>query len=79
MLKVPLTDGGLLVIENEIRSVLAQAEANTLIDSGWSVATPPVASIPENLRAQRAAGVFVVRARLAGAIRFADIEVYLSV
>lgn len=79
MLKVPFTDSGLLVIENEIRSVLAQAQANTLIDAGWTVATPPVMSIPETMRAQRAAGVFVIRARLAGAVRFVDVEIYLSV
>ena len=79
MLKVPMTDFGLLIIENEIRSVLAQAQANTLIDAGWTVATPPVMSIPETMRAQRAAGVFVIRARLAGAVRFTDVEIYLSV
>lgn len=79
MLKVPMTDAGLLIIENEIRSVLAQAEANTLIDGGWSVSTPPIMSIPETMRAQRAAGVFVIRARLAGAVRSVDIEIYLSV
>jgi len=79
MLKVPMTDAGLLIVENEIRSVLAQAQANTLVDGGWTVATPPVDSIPENLRAQRAAGVFVIRARLAGAVRFAEVNIFLSV
>lgn len=79
VLKIPINDKGLLMIENEIRSVLSQAEANNLIDRGWTVATPPVLSIPENLRAQRAAGVFVIRARLAGAVRFVDLEVFLSV
>lgn len=79
VLKIPMTDPGLLIVENEIRSVMAQAQANNLIDRGWTVSTPPVSSIPENLRAQRAAGVFVIRARLAGAVRFVDLEVYLSV
>lgn len=79
VLKIPMTDAGLLIVENEIRSVLSQAQANNLLDRGWTVQTPPVASIPENLRAQRAAGVFVIRARLAGAVRFVDIEFYLSV
>lgn len=79
VLKIPMTDAGLLIVENEIRSVLSQAQANNLIDRGWTVNTPPVASIPETLRAQRAAGVFVIRARLAGAVRFVDIEFYLSV
>lgn len=78
-LKIPMTDSGLLVVENEIRGVLSQAQANGLIDQGWRVTTPSVLSIPENLRAQRAAGVFVIRARLQGAVRFVDIEFYLSV
>ena len=79
VLKIPVTDAGLLIIENEIRSVLALAQSNNLIDVGWTVQTPPVLSIPPTLRAQRAAGVFVIKARLAGAVRFVDIEFYLSV
>lgn len=78
-LKVPFTDAGLLMIENEIRSVMTLAQSNGLIDVGWTVETPPVLSIPANLRAQRAAGVFVVRARLQGAVESVDIEVFLSV
>lgn len=78
-LKIPMTDSGLVIVENEIRSVLSLAESNGLIDRGWSVVTPPVLSIPETLRAQRAAGVFVIRARLQGSVRFVDIEFFLSV
>lgn len=78
-LKIPMTDPGLLIVENEIRSVLSLAESNGLIDRGWTVETPPVLSIPANLRAQRAAGVFVIRARLQGSVRFVDLEVFLSV
>lgn len=78
-LKIPMTNPGLLIVENEIRSVLAQAESNGLIDRGWQVSTPDVLAIPANLRAQRAAGVFVIRARLQGAVRSVDLEVYLSV
>ena len=78
-LKIPMTDAGLLIVENEIRSVLSLAESNGLIDRGWTVQTPPVLSIPETLRAQRAAGVFVIRARLQGSVRFIDIEFFLSV
>ena len=78
-LKIPMTNPGLAIIENEIRSVLSQAEANGLIDKGWKVTTPDVLSIPENLRAQRTAGVFVFRARLAGSIRKLNIEGFLSV
>lgn len=78
-LKIPMTDPGLLIVENEIRAVLSLAESNGLIDAGWSVQTPPVLSIPVTLRAQRAAGVFVIQARLQGAVRFVDINFYLSV
>lgn len=78
-LKIPMTDPGLLIVENEIRAVLSLAESNGLIDAGWTVQTPPVLSIPPTLRAQRAAGVFVIQARLQGAVRFVDIQFYLSV
>jgi hypothetical protein len=78
-LKIPFTDAGFVIIENEIRSVLSLAESNGLLDRGWTVQVPPVLSVPETLRAQRAAGVFVIRARLQGSVRFVDLEVYLSV
>ena len=78
-LKVPFTNPGLLRIENEIRSVLSQAETNGGIDRGWNVSTPDVLSIPETLRAQRTAGTFVFRARLQGSIRKVIINGFLSV
>jgi len=78
-LKIPMTNPGLAIVETEIRSVLAQAEANGLIDSGWTVTVPDVLSIPATMRAQRTAGVFVFRARLAGSIRKVNIQGYLSV
>lgn len=78
-LKIPMTNPGLLMIENEIRAVLSQAEANGAIDRGWTVSSPDVLSIPENLRAQRIAGAFVFRARLAGSIRRVQINGFLSV
>lgn len=74
-----MTNPGLTIVENEIRTVLAQAEANGAIDRGWSVTTPDVLSISPNLRAQRTAAVFVFRCRLAGSIRRVEIEGYLSV
>jgi hypothetical protein len=78
-LKIPMTDPGLLMVENEIRAVCSLAQSNGLIDAGWTISTPPVLSIPPTLRAQRAAGVFVIRARLQGSIRSVDINFYLSV
>lgn len=78
-LKIPMTDAGLLIVENEIRSVMSLAQSNGLVDEGWTVSTPPVLSISETLRAQRAAGVFVIRARLQGAVRSVSLEIFLSV
>lgn len=78
-LKIPMTNPGLAIIENEIRAVLSLAEANGGIDVGWRVTTPDVLDIPATLRAQRTAGTFVFRARLAGSIRKVIIEGYLSV
>jgi hypothetical protein len=78
-LKIPMTNPGLAIVETEIRSVLAQAQANGLIDAGWTVSVPDVLSIPETMRAQRTAGVFVFRARLAGSIRKVNIQGFLSV
>ena len=78
-LKVPMTNPGLTMIENEIRTVLSQAEANNGIDRNWRVTTPDVLDIPETLRAQRTAGTFLFRARLAGSIRKIIIQGYLSI
>jgi hypothetical protein len=78
-LKIPMTNVGMTIIEGEIRSVLAQAEANGLIDTGWSVTAPDVLSIPANQRAQRIAGTFVFRARFAASVRKVVIQGYLSV
>lgn len=74
-----MTNPGLAMVELEIRNVLALAEENGLIDSGWTVITPDVLDIPETLRAQRTAGTFVFRARLAGSIRKVIINGFLSV
>ena len=73
-LKIPMTNPGLTIIENEIRSVMSQGEANGAFDRGWTVTSPDVLSIPQNLRAQRTAGTFLFRARLAGAVHKVIIE-----
>lgn len=78
-LKIPMTNPGLAIVENEIRSVLSQAEANNAIDRNWTVSTPDVLDIPVTLRALRTAGTFVFRARLAGSIRKVIIQGFLSV
>lgn len=78
-LKIPMTNAGLVIIENEIRSVLSQAEANGAIDRGWVVTVPDVTEIPPTLRAARTAGVFQFRARLAGSVRKIQISGFLSV
>jgi hypothetical protein len=78
-LKIPMTNQGLVIIENEIRSVLSQAQANGAIDRGWTVTVPDVLDIPVTLRAARTAGVFQFRCRLAGSVRRIQISGFLSV
>lgn len=65
--KIPFTDAGATMIENEIRSVLSQAEVNGGID-GYTVTAPRVLSIPEMQRNARVMGDFTFEARLAGAV-----------
>ena len=55
------------MIENEVRSVLTQAQANGGIDT-FSVRVPRVLSIPEMQRAQRKFGDITFEARLQGGV-----------
>lgn len=65
--KIPYTDEGVTIIENEIRSVLTQGQANGGIDT-YDVTSPRVLAIPEMQRAARILGDFKFKARLAGAV-----------
>lgn len=65
--KIPYTDAGAVIIENEIRSVLSQAQSNGGIDQ-FTVRSPRVLSIPEMQRNARVMGDFTFDARLAGAV-----------
>lgn len=71
--KIPYTEAGATMIENEIRSVLTQAQANGGIDT-FTVTSPRVLSIPEIQRAAREMGVFKFVARLQGAVSIVRIE-----
>lgn len=76
--KIPFTDGGMTIIENEIRSVLSQAQANGAIDE-YSVIAPRALDIPEMERARRNAEGFKFTARLQGAISTVRIDGVLTV
>lgn len=65
--KISYTDQGFTIIENEIRSVFAQAIANGGIDT-YTLNIPKVLSIPENVRAQRKLETITFDARLQGAV-----------
>lgn len=71
--KIPYTRNGFLIIESEIRSVLAQGEANGLYDTGWSVTSPDPLTIAASQRIQRIAGDFLFSARLQGSTRVVSI------
>ncbi|MNY44809.1 hypothetical protein D3C86_1798680 [compost metagenome] len=69
--KIPFTRAGFTIIENEIRAVLSQGVANGGIadDTPYSVIVPDPLAIPAPQRAQRIAGDFIIRFRLAGSVR----------
>lgn len=75
--KIPYTDVGVTIIENEIRSVLTQGQENGGIDQ-YTVTSPRVLAIPEMQRAQRILGDFKFNARLAGAVSIVTIRGVVS-
>lgn len=75
--KIPYTDEGVTIIENEIRSVLAQGRQNGGIDQ-FDVNSPRVLAIPEMQRAARIMGDFKFKARLAGAVSIVTIRGVVS-
>lgn len=80
-LKVPLTRAGFTIIENEIRSVLAQGVANNgLADNpAPTVTSPDPLAVPATQRAQRIGGTFTFTGRLAGSMRKVLIDGTLTV
>ncbi|MCB0912468.1 MAG: DUF3383 family protein [Propionibacteriaceae bacterium] len=71
--KVPMTDGGISMIANEVRGALAEATVNPetgkgLLDAGWTVTVPAVSSVSAANRAARNLTGVEFEARLAGAV-----------
>lgn len=73
LLKIPYTKNGFLIIENEMRSVLSQGQANGLYDTGWTVTSPDPLAIASATSIQRIAGDFLFTARLQGSVRVVTI------
>lgn len=70
MKKIPMTNAGVAIIENEIRGVLDQAVKNGGIapTPQYTVTSPEILAVPETNRAKRILGDFNFTARLAGAV-----------
>ena len=68
--KIPYTRAGFVLIENEIRSVLAQGVQNGGIadDTPYTVISPDPLATPQMIRNSRSAETFQFEARLAGAV-----------
>ena len=67
LLNINVTDAGFALIESQMRSVLALGVSNGLYAS-YTITTPRVSDVAQNLRAQRVAGDFPFTAVLQGAI-----------
>lgn len=79
LLKIPFTRAGFTIIENEMRSVLAQAAANGAIEPNFTVTSPDPLAIPANQRAQGIAGTFTFEARLQGEVKQVIIQGTLTI
>lgn len=77
-LKIPFTRAGFTIIENRIRSVLAQGVANGAYAS-YTVTSPDPLLISPTQRANRVAGDFKFTAVLAGSVRKVIIKGTLTV
>jgi hypothetical protein len=72
--KVPYTLTGLALIEAAISGVLAQAEKNGLIASGWTATMPDLATISVANKAARLLPDVSFSAKLQGAINALDVD-----
>lgn len=81
LLKVPFTNAGLVIIENEIRAVLAESVNNGGLSANPAptVSMPDVTKLSANVKALRTVEGITFRATLAGAVHFVSIIGTVSV
>jgi hypothetical protein len=78
--KIPFTDQGIAVIENEMRSVFDQGVANGLIAAGsYTITVPKALDVPFADRANRVLPNVSFTLRLAGALHFVQIKGIVTV
>ena len=79
--KIPFTDAGIAIIENEIRAVLENAEGTGLLadDPKYTVTVPKATDVSETDRANRILPDVTFTARLAGAIHKVTVQGVVSV
>jgi hypothetical protein len=76
--KIPYNDAGFTVIASEVEAVLQIAEADVVINPGWTVTVPRLEEIPEQDRANRHFSGTEFTAELAGAVNTVTIHGYIQ-
>lgn len=76
--KIPFTDGGIAIVESEIRSVLQEAIANGLLTEGYSISVPLAANVSATDKANRLLPDITFEATLAGAVHSVTINGVVS-
>jgi hypothetical protein len=77
-LKIPYTNPGIALIENQVASALQQGQNNNGLAPGWSVFGPNVNSVPAADKQNRVLNGVGFNATLAGAINTVNIQGYVS-
>lgn len=78
--KIPFTDQGIAIVENEMRSVFEQGVANGLIAPGeYTITVPKALDVPFADRANRVLPNVTFTLRLAGALHFVQIKGIVTV
>ena len=76
--KIPFTDGGIAIVESEIRSVLQEGIANGLLSEGYSISVPLAANVSATDKANRLLPDITFEATLAGAVHSVTINGVVS-
>jgi hypothetical protein len=77
-LKIPYTNPGIALVENQIASALQQGQNNGGLAPGWTVFGPNVNSVPAADKLNRVLNGASFDATLAGAINTINIKGYVS-
>ena len=78
-LKIPYTNPGIAMVENQISAAMKQGEQNGGLAPGWTVFAPDVSAVSPADKSNRTLNNIGASGELAGAINKVNVNVYVSV